>query len=162
MGQVEPVEGTDGGAGGDAVALYSGGLRIRQHVPRLLLSPMSVVLTPQRASTTMRAAPPSGSTMGRILTAMPGATRANVGGTLSLSAAARPISWAGVNVERSSWAPVRPLLLSNFTDAHANISPFIEAVYNRKRLHSPLGYLPPEEFEDKYHTNDAQPSGHVG
>lgn len=36
----------------------------------------------------------------------------------------------------------------NFTEAHANIGPFIEAVYNKKRLHSALGYLPPEEFEE--------------
>jgi len=34
-----------------------------------------------------------------------------------------------------------------FGEAEANISQFIEDVYNQKRLHSSLGYLPPAEFE---------------
>lgn len=34
-----------------------------------------------------------------------------------------------------------------FTDALAHLGQFIEAVYNQKRLHSSLGYLPPAEFE---------------
>ena len=32
-------------------------------------------------------------------------------------------------------------------DLRANIEAFIEQYYNRQRLHSALGYRPPEEFE---------------
>jgi putative transposase len=36
---------------------------------------------------------------------------------------------------------------TNFQDAYKNIENFIETVYNKKRLHSSLGYLPPTEYE---------------
>ncbi len=37
-----------------------------------------------------------------------------------------------------------------FQEAEDNIREFIEDVYNTKRLHSSLGYLPPIEFEEAY------------
>lgn len=35
----------------------------------------------------------------------------------------------------------------NFNEAYDNIKQFIEDVYNAKRLHSSIGYVPPDEFE---------------
>lgn len=35
----------------------------------------------------------------------------------------------------------------DLADARAGIGTFLEKVYNQKRLHSALGYLPPVEFE---------------
>jgi len=36
-----------------------------------------------------------------------------------------------------------------YDEAYNNIKQFIEIVYNKKRLHSGIGYLPPEEFEQE-------------
>jgi len=38
----------------------------------------------------------------------------------------------------------------NLADARAQIGHFLEAVYNHKRLHSSLGYLPPAEYETQF------------
>ncbi len=38
---------------------------------------------------------------------------------------------------------------SDFEQASACLESFIENVYNQKRLHSSLGYVPPAEYEDK-------------
>jgi putative transposase len=36
----------------------------------------------------------------------------------------------------------------DFHEANAGIGDFLERVYNQKRLHSALGYVPPAEFEN--------------
>jgi transposase InsO family protein len=45
-----------------------------------------------------------------------------------------------------------------FTDAETHLARFIDAVYNEKRLHSSLGYLPPIEYESLYNTDEKHPS----
>ena len=40
-----------------------------------------------------------------------------------------------------------------YRDVIERIPYFIEEVYNKKRLHSSLGYMPPEEFESKINYN---------
>ena len=35
----------------------------------------------------------------------------------------------------------------DMAEVHASIREFLEKIYNQKRLHSALGYLPPAEFE---------------
>jgi putative transposase len=39
----------------------------------------------------------------------------------------------------------------DFADAYAQIGYFLDDVYQRKRIHSSLGYLTPTEFESAYH-----------
>jgi putative transposase len=46
-----------------------------------------------------------------------------------------------------------------FDDAEANLGRFIGDVYNAKRLHSSLGYLPPIEFEDEYRSFSLRKEG---
>lgn len=39
----------------------------------------------------------------------------------------------------------------SFEEAFSNIENFIDVVYDKKRLHSSLGYLPPDEFEQEFY-----------
>lgn len=38
----------------------------------------------------------------------------------------------------------------DFADAYGQLGRFLDAVYNRKRIHSSLGYLTPAEFEQQW------------
>ncbi len=40
-----------------------------------------------------------------------------------------------------------------YLDVVENVPHFIEEIYNKKRLHSSLGYLPPEDFEEQFQMN---------
>ena len=46
---------------------------------------------------------------------------------------------------------------STFEDTQKRIPYFIDAVYNQKRLHSSLDYLPPDEFEAKLLEKERNP-----
>jgi putative transposase len=46
----------------------------------------------------------------------------------------------------------------DFTDARGQIGHFIDAVYNVKRIHSSLGYLTPQEFEEQWRRARARPT----
>jgi transposase InsO family protein len=44
-----------------------------------------------------------------------------------------------------------------FADAEAQLGRFVDDVYNLKRLHSSLGYLPPVEYESLYNAKREHP-----
>ncbi|GAH99301.1 unnamed protein product, partial [marine sediment metagenome] len=47
-----------------------------------------------------------------------------------------------------------------YREVLSRIPYFIEEVYNRKRLHSSLGYMPPEEFENINNEKEKENESH--
>lgn len=72
-----------------------------------------------------------------------------VGARISMASAANPYENAKAESFFSTLKLEEVYLKDyrDFEEAHENIGAFIERVYNEKRLHSGLGYLPPVEFE---------------
>jgi len=64
----------------------------------------------------------------------------------------------------SFWATLKTECFDNFRDgipatrheARQKLFSYIEVFYNRKRLHSSLGYVSPVEFEQNYHQKNPQ------
>jgi transposase InsO family protein len=69
---------------------------------------------------------------------------------------------SGVILERANQAWVSEEVYLNqyqtFAEAEQQIAQFIDVVYNQKRLHSSLDYLPPVEYESLYRTTEKPPS----
>lgn len=76
----------------------------------------------------------------------------NIGAQISMSAVGNPYDNAKAESFFKTLKQEEVYLkeYNSFADAEQNLTIFIKKVYNEKRLHSSLGYLPPAEFEATY------------
>jgi putative transposase len=84
----------------------------------------------------------------------------NLGVTLSMAAIgeARQNGYAERLIRTIKEEEVYLADYQDFADAQRNITRFLDAVYNVKRIHSALGYLTPKEFEEQWRANRSPPT----
>jgi putative transposase len=76
----------------------------------------------------------------------------DVGASVSMSTPGQPTenAFAENFFKTLKWEEVYLHQYQTFEKAQARLQMFLEDVYNAKRLHSSLDYVPPDEFELKY------------
>jgi putative transposase len=75
------------------------------------------------------------------------------------------VLWRGTSAAESFFGTlktefVHPRIFTTREIAKTAIAEWIEAFYNRKRLHSTIGYLFPVNFEENYWANQHSPMPH--
>jgi transposase InsO family protein len=78
----------------------------------------------------------------------------DVGASISMSTPGQPTenAFAESFLKTVKYEAVYLHQYQTFEEAQTRLQTFLEDVYNTKRLHSSLDYVPPDEFEFKYAT----------